>query len=197
MANPFHTGRVAFISGLGLLLSAICVKFCQIGKTAACTDGKIDSKAVKPAKILGWSEDALASLKHAFFCAPILAHPRFGLHFVLEMDASLKACLSQWDDEGKLRPVAFASHGLGGGGGAECNYPDFSSFKLELLALMWAVSEKFKAYTLGSHCTVYTDHNPLAHLKTANLGATEQRWVAQLALFDRFAVQVGEDQPMC
>ena len=42
----------------------------------------------------------------------------------------------------------------------------------------------FKAYTLGSHCTVFTDHNPLAHLKTANLGAIEHRWVAQLAPFD-------------
>ena len=31
---------------------------------------------------------------------------------------------------------------------------------------------------------MYTDHNPLAHLKTANLGATEHRWVAQLASFD-------------
>ena len=37
--------------------------------------------------------------------------------------------------------MAFASRGLRG---AERNYPDFSSFKLELLALKWAVSEKFK-----------------------------------------------------
>ena len=77
--------------------------------------------------------------------------------------------------------MTFASRGLRG---AERNYPEFSSFKLEVLALKWAVSEKFKAYTLGSHCTVFTDHNPLAHLKTANLGATEHRWVAQLAPFD-------------
>ena len=53
-----------------------------------------------------------------------------------------------------------------------------------LLALKWAVSEKFKAYTLGSHYTVFTDHNHLAHLKTANIGATEHRWVEQLAPFD-------------
>ena len=77
--------------------------------------------------------------------------------------------------------MAFASRGLRG---AERNYSDLSSFKLELLALKWAVTEKFKAYTLGSHTLVYTDHNPLAHLKTANLGATEHRWVAQLASFD-------------
>ena len=31
---------------------------------------------------------------------------------------------------------------------------------------------------------VYTDHNPLAHLKTVDLGATEHIWFAQLASFD-------------
>lgn len=30
--------------------------------------------------------------------------------------------------------------------------------------------------------TVYTDNNPLVHLDTAKLGATEQRWVAQLTM---------------
>ena len=110
-------------------------------------------------------------------------YPRFDREFVLEVDASLKglgACLSQVDDKGKLRPVAYASRGLRG---PERNYPDFSSFKLELLALKWAVSETFNPYTLGAHCIVYSDHNPLALLKTANLGATEHRWVAQLASF--------------
>lgn len=32
-------------------------------------------------------------------------------------------------------------------------------------------------------CVIYTD-NPLSHLSTAKLGATEQRWAAQLVLFD-------------
>ena len=32
---------------------------------------------------------------------------------------------------------------------------------------------------MGSHCTVFIDQNPLPHLKTANLGAAEHRWVAQ------------------
>ena len=37
---------------------------------------------------------------------------------------------------------------------------------------------------MGHHCDVLTDNNPLAHLRTANLGATEQRWVAKLAPYD-------------
>ena len=50
--------------------------------------------------------------------------------------------------------------------------------------MKWAVVDKFSSYIQGSKVIVYTDHNPLAHLKTAKLGATEMRWVAQLAMFD-------------
>ena len=57
--------------------------------------------------------------------------------------------------------------------------------KLELLALKWAVTEKFRTYLLGFNFEVYTDNNLLKYLQTtAKLGALEQRWAAQLALFD-------------
>ncbi|RXN13486.1 Transposon Ty3-I Gag-Pol poly [Labeo rohita] len=56
--------------------------------------------------------------------------------------------------------------------------------KLELLAMKWAVTEKFRSYLLGSKFTIITDNNPLCHLITTKLGANEQRWAAQLAVFD-------------
>lgn len=56
--------------------------------------------------------------------------------------------------------------------------------KLEVLALKWAVAEKFRGYLLGSQFLVLTDNNPLCHLKTAKLGATDQRCIAQLCVFD-------------
>ena len=56
--------------------------------------------------------------------------------------------------------------------------------KLEILALKWAMTEKFREYLLGHRWIVYTDINPLSHLATAKLGTTEQRWAAQLASFD-------------
>ena len=119
-----------------------------------------------------------------FISPSLLAYPRYDRDFVLEIDPSLQglgACLSQADDEDHLYPIAFASRGLRG---AERNYPDYSSFKLELLGLKWAVSEKFGELLMGHHCTVWTDNNPLTHLRTAKLGAMEQRWIAKLAPFD-------------
>lgn len=65
---------------------------------------------------------------------------------------------------------------------------NYSSMKLEMLALKWAVTEKFRDYLLGNKFIVYTDNNPLSYIKTAKLGATEMRWVSQLAQFD-FKIQ--------
>ncbi|KAF7641866.1 hypothetical protein LDENG_00270020 [Lucifuga dentata] len=56
--------------------------------------------------------------------------------------------------------------------------------KLEFLAMKWAMTEKFKDYLWGQKCVVWTDNNPLSHLDTAKLGATEQCWVAELSVFD-------------
>ena len=66
---------------------------------------------------------------------------------------------------------------------AERNDAHYSAFKLELVALRWAVTKKFKEYLMGGKFTVFTDHNPLVHLGTANLRAVEQIWMAQLANF--------------
>lgn len=141
-----------------------------------------------PRKSLGlyWNiecDDSFHQLKQALISAPVLAYADFQKPFVLEIDAShsgLGAVLSQ-EHDGKLRPVAFASRGLRP---SEKNMQNYSSMKLEFLALKWAVSEKFREYLLGTSCTVYTDNNPLRYLDTAKLGAVEQRWAAQLAAFN-------------
>ena len=94
----------------------------------------------------------------------------------MEIDAShqgLGAVLSQ-KQAGQLRVIAYASRGLRKSGRSMKNY---SSMKLEMLALKWAVVEKFRGYLLGSKFTVYTDNNPLSHLQTAKLGALQQRWL--------------------
>ncbi|CAL9687717.1 unnamed protein product [Knipowitschia caucasica] len=128
-------------------------------------------------------EEAFEALKAKLVSAPVLAYADFAKPFILEVNASysgLGAVLSQETPSG-VRPVAYASRGLRP---TERNMATYSSMKLEFLALKWAMTEKFREYLLGHRCTVYTDNNPLSHLQTAKLGATEQRWAAQLATFD-------------
>lgn len=133
-----------------------------------------------------WTPQCLQAfelLKEKLTSAPTLGYADFTLPFVLETDASslgLGAVLYQ-EQGGRKKVIAYASRRLRG---AERNDQNYSSMKLELLALKWAVTEKFRSYLLGSKFTIITDNNPLCHLSTANLGAIQQRWVAQLAVFD-------------
>ncbi|KAK3735482.1 hypothetical protein QZH41_005034, partial [Actinostola sp. cb2023] len=128
-------------------------------------------------------QKSLDTLKEKLTSPPVLGYVDFSKPFVVETDASnegLGAVLSQ-DQDGQRRVIAYASRRLAS---TERNPTNYSSMKLELLALKWAVTEKFRSYLLGSKFVVYTDNNPLKYLNTAKLGALEQRWAAQLALFD-------------
>ncbi len=119
-------------------------------------------------------EEAFQLLKKKLTSAPVLAYADFTKSFVLDIDAShtgLGAVLSQ-EEGGKLQPVAYASRGLRE---SERNMDNYSTMKLEFLALKWAVTEKFRDYLIGNRFTIFTDNNPLSHLKTAKLGAVEQR----------------------
>ena len=99
-----------------------------------------------------WTEECelgFTNLKQALISAPILAYPDYSKEFILETDASLKglgAVLSQRGDDGMVRVIAYASHSLRPG---EKLMQDYSSAKIELLALKWSVCEKFKDYLLG------------------------------------------------
>ncbi|PIK40531.1 putative transposon Ty3-I Gag-Pol polyprotein [Apostichopus japonicus] len=104
------------------------------------TAGNKSCSKQSPLKWNKEADEAFRQLKTLLSSSPVLAYPRFDREFVLEIDASLKGlgcCLLQRDDAGHLHPIAYASRGLRG---AEKNYSDFSSFKLELLGLKWAVT---------------------------------------------------------
>ena len=129
-------------------------------------------------------QKAFDALKLALTTAPVLGYPDFEREFILETDASLRglgAVLSQVDDLGKTHVIAYASRTLRP---SERSMRNYSSAKLELLALKWAVTEKFRDYLLGSKFTVYTDNNPLAYIQTSKLGASQIHWLSELALFD-------------
>ena len=143
------------------------------------------------------AREAFDCLKAACLQAPILAFTDFGKPFLLEMDASSKglgAVLSQKQSDERYHPIAYAS----------CIMTEteqrYHSNKQEFLALKWAVTEQFHEYLSPygknrNEFVVWTDNNPLTYIfSSANLDATGQRWVAQLASYN-FALeyQKGKD----
>ena len=129
-------------------------------------------------------QESLDKLKKALISSPVLAYPDYNKPFVLETDASLKGLstvLSQEDDEGNYWVISFPSHAFKS---FEWSMQNYSSAKLELLALKWAVCDKLRDYLIGSKFTVLTDNNPPTHVHTSHLGATQICWLSDLMLFD-------------
>ena len=89
--------------------------------------------------------------------------------------------LSQKGNDREIRVIAYASHSLRP---SKRSMWDYSSAKIELMALKWSVCEKFKDYLLGSKFTVFTDNNLLVYVKTSKLGAAQIQWLSELALYD-------------
>ena len=85
-----------------------------------------------------WSkkcQEGFDKLKEALTTVPILAFPDYSKPFLLETDASLRglgAVLSQKSDDGTVRVIAYTSRSLRLG---EKSMKDYSSVKIELLAL--------------------------------------------------------------
>ena len=146
--------------------------------------GEICKKDLPPFEWTEQCQQSLDTLKDALTSAPVLAYPDYSKPFILETDASLKglgAVLSQRGDDNEVHVVAYASRSLRP---SERSMRDYSSAKIELMALKWAVCEKFKDYLLGSKFTVYTDNNPIVHIQKSKLGAAQIRWLSELALYD-------------
>ena len=112
-------------------------------------------------------QEAFETLQKLCTEFPILAYADFKAPFILHTDASgdgLGTVLYQVQ-EGKQRVIAYASHSLTR---SERNY---QIYKLEFLALKWAITDKFHEYLYGSQFQVYTDDNPLTYvLSTAKVG---------------------------
>ena len=126
---------------------------------------------------------AFDGLKAALVAAPTLAFPDFNRQFVICCDASktpgaLGAVLLQFDDEGKPRPIAYASRTLSG---SEKNY---GISDLECLAVVWA-TRKWRRMILGSEVLVTTDHVALKSLVSKpDLHGRLERFALELAEYD-------------
>ena len=125
-------------------------------------------------------ETAFCRLKELLVSAPVLAYPKFGrdIEFVLETDASrigLGAVLSQWQQDGLLHPIAYASRSL------NLHEKNYCISELETLGLVWAV-RYFRPYLLGHHTV---DHSAcLSLLNTPHPSGKLARWALTVQEMD-------------
>jgi transposase InsO family protein len=124
-------------------------------------------------------QKAFDTLKQAMIHAPVLAHPDPYRQWTVQTDASgfaIGAVLSQKQDDGTVRPVAYWSQKLVA---APRNY---SATERELMAIVEAVRH-WRSYLHGSPYPVQllSDHKPLVYLNSkADLGQRLGRWMEEL-----------------
>jgi len=131
-----------------------------------------------------WSEDcqkAFDALKLALTESPVLAYPDMTKPFILDTDASgfaIGAVLSQKQDNGDERPVAYASYTLSDTQSRYC------TTNRELLAVVVFV-EHFHHYLLGAKFYVRVDHASLKWLQNfKSPQGIVARWLVRLGCYD-------------
>src|SRR6266498_3013466 len=126
-------------------------------------------------------QETFKELKKILMEAPVLLFPNFDKPFVLYTDVSLKglrAVLEQENENGNLRPVAYASRSLTL---AEKNY---HTTDLECLAIVWSVKH-FHKYLINKPFKIFTDHSALKSLqKIAEPIRRRARWIMELQQYN-------------
>jgi hypothetical protein len=116
---------------------------------------------------------AYKELKHLLISEPIVDYPRKDRPYPLIVDAAtgsdnndrgLGAILTQTDENGKVRVIAYASRAL------IKHEKNYTPFLLEMLAASWAM-DYFDTYLKGRKFKLFTDHKPLEKLSTLHSGS--------------------------
>ncbi|KAH0611235.1 uncharacterized protein H6S33_011662 [Morchella sextelata] len=134
----------------------------------------------------GWTPEAQTAfnaLKEAFTTAPILTHVDPEKEITVETDASdyvSAGVLSQYDDNGTLRPVAYFSKKHSP---AECNYEIYDK---ELLAIIRSFEEWRPELEGAVHpIAIISDHKNLEYfMSTKQLNRRQARWAEYLSRFN-------------
>jgi hypothetical protein len=128
------------------------------------------------------TEESFTALKGLLTSAPILNHFDPEKVAVVETDASdwaLGGVLSQRDEQGVLRPVAFFSKNLAP---AECNYDIYDK---EMLAIIRALEQwRPELEGLKDPVQILSDHKSLEYfMTTKKLSRRQARWAEFLSAF--------------
>ena len=141
-------------------------------------------KKNQPEKVR-WQEKhtkALDTIKQNLTRKPVLTGPQFDREFLIFSDATQKtisAILSQKDDDGCEKVIAYASRSL-----LE-REQKFSSIERECLAIDWSL-QKWEQWLWNQKIRVITDHQPLQYLSRnlTSKNARLLRWHLFLQAWD-------------
>ena len=128
-----------------------------------------------------WRNKPLSSCTIVCQSTPILAHPDFSREFMLDTNASdtgIGAVLSQEDDQGKERVIAYGSQLL--------SKPEWRccGTRRELLAVVFFVN-KFRPYLLGKYFKLQIDHGALTWFMSFKEPKGHMaRWLEKLQEYD-------------
>jgi len=124
---------------------------------------------------------AFYALKDKLCSSEVLGTPRYDRPFQIQCDASdyaVGCCLSQLDDEGRERPLAFASVKF-----TEVQRR-WSVLEKESYAVVYALRQ-FDVIVFNSKVVVFTDHNPLTYMvNNTPKSAKATRWAIGLSRYD-------------
>ena len=130
--------------------------------------------------VFDWSNDcehAFVELKELLCSYPVLAFPRLGDPFIVEVDGSdvaVGGVLLQESDLGDVHPVAYFSNSL------KREQRPWSPYTKEAYAIVLA-TRHWKTYLIGSKFVIRSDHNPLTTLrKTKDPRGKFPRWLSEL-----------------
>lgn len=189
--EPTNVKEVRQFLGLCSFFRRTIPNFAQISQPLTSLTRK-DSKWLE-GRLPSEAANSFQILKTQLCSRPCLRPVNFNEEFILSVDASkigLGAVLSQLDPKtGVEYPCAYASRTLND---AEKKY---APFHLEHLAMLWGCKH-FKAYLVGKHFRIRTDHKPLVALNKTQ-GATLERLLAELENFLPFTIEYlkGETMP--
>ena len=126
-------------------------------------------------------QKAFDALKAAIQKDVVLSSFKIGCCFSLYCDSSegaVGAVLTQMDDFGVDKPVAFISQKL------SSTQKQWATVEKEAYAVVWALN-KLREIIIGSKICIYTDHNPLTYLKESSAKSAKLvRWSLALQEFD-------------